>query len=260
MAKIMDKIKEILEDKPKETETQKVVAVVTPSENEVKNKQSLAVLSDVIHAMMNDDTEGYDDKIDNAIEKHCVNDAKCTPYGYIRRAQMSCGSPLLGDIIQEIDKRAECACGKNITEGNKIVLINALPYENNPEYDELRGRINEFVTKKIVSDVKREYDKSKESPSFKNSVVDDIETVANSIGGTEEKTNEVENGEAEEGVSESFIISRASRIIQESYSCLSDTPMGFEEATETAIIEYCIEQMDKLFKMESYVNTPSKFK
>lgn len=256
----MDKIKEILEDKPKKEES-KVVAVVTPDINDEKNKQSLAVLSDVVHAMMNDDTAGYDEKIDEAIDKHCRNDVKCTPYGYIKRAQMSCGSPLLGDIIQEIDKRAECAAGKmeNISEANKIVLIKSLPFENNPEYDELRGRINEAVTKKIVSDVKKEYDKSKETPSFKNSVVDDIETVANSIGGTEETSKEVGPTEQSEGVSESAIIMRSSQLIQESYRSLNDTPISFEEATETAIIEFCIEQMDQLFKMNSYINQPSKF-
>ena len=72
-----------------------------------REKLSLYVLHDLVGAMMHDETTDLDCMIDQSIMKHIKDDYNGTCYGYLCNARDRLKSPLLGDIIQEVEDKTE---------------------------------------------------------------------------------------------------------------------------------------------------------
>lgn len=195
-----------------------------------REKLSMFVLKDIIHAMMHDETKDLDEMIDMAIMKHIHDDYKGTCYGYLNKACDNIKSPLVQDIIQEINSKTDdvapkVAYKKCEDDADKTDISDIV--KNVADYDELRQKIKDRVSKKVIDDCAVVIAKSNDAPVFDN--LDDKLV------------------DAEETTTESMIINMSGKIVYEHYTATKET-MDTETALNHAIINYCINEMDMLFK------------
>jgi len=72
---------------------------ITFDKGEFREKLSMGVLKDVVSAMMQDETEGLDDMIDDSIAKHMNDNYSGSPYKYLSNARDHLNSPKISEII-----------------------------------------------------------------------------------------------------------------------------------------------------------------
>ena len=230
-------------------------------------------------------------------------------YGYLCKSRDKCKSPMLADIIQEIDEKVnevaqECSLTKNepVLESAEVKKM----LEGVEDYDSFVEKLASEVSQKVVDDVAGLLtDGGAKAPSFSDlddkielkpaGAVEDTEAPANEAEPTEETpaaTEEpVENPEEEnkEGATEepevkkeedtsaaadvapdtasapeastdeapeisateSVILTMCGNIVLE--SAMNGVKMPTEEGLERAIVQFCLAEMDRLFKQPSNI-------
>ena len=289
---LLDSIIGEKEDSPKEDGTGAIVAkaIIKPqsfNSDNFREKLSLCVLKDIICAMMHDETKDLDSMIDDSITRHIHNDYKGTCFGYLCKARDRLQSPILGNIIQELNTKV-----KMVKEGVEEGSPEASDAVTNPEqttadilntvdnYDDLRAKLKEEVSKKVVNDVAKVITKSNDAPVFDN-IDTKLKKVDNTNDGAEDKEGNPENTENQENTeqtdagvtsnnqedastevatppdanatastttSESLILRMTGNIVTE-YAC-NRKPISTDEGMNRAIITFCIGEMDALFNYD----------
>jgi hypothetical protein len=218
-----------------------------------REKLSLCVLKDIICAMMHDETKDLTGMIDDSIIKHIHDDYNGTCFGYLCKARDRLQSPILGDVVQEIeDKTADVET--DINDSGVVDDTNANPeivtkdlLKNVSNYDELRRKLKEEVSRKVVNDVTKVITKSNDAPVF-----DNIDTSLKKVDNTNNEENPVEAGNTpptEQPVAtESVILTMCSSIVTE--QAILGNHISTDEGINRAIITYCIGEMDALFKQD----------
>lgn len=274
-----------------------------------RERLCMFVLRDIIDAMMAHDTKDLDGMIDDSIMHHIHDDYKGTCYGYLCKSRDKCKSPMLADIIQEIDEKVnevaqECALTKNepVLESAEVKKM----LEGVDDYDSFVEKLASEVSQKVVDDVAGLLtDGGAKAPSFSDlddkielkpaGAVEDTEAPAddatpeggpeqaateepvenpeeNKEGATEEpevkkeedtsaaqdvapdtsSAPEVSTDEAPEiSASESVILTMCGNIVLE--SAMNGVKMPTEEGLERAIVQFCLAEMDRLFKQPSNI-------
>ena len=163
-----------------------------------REKLSMFVLKDIIDAMMAHDTKDLDGMIDDSIMKHIHDDYKGTCYGYLCNARDKCKSPLLAQIIQEIEgKTAEVAMECELTKNHPVVESADVKemLKGVDDYDSFIEKLATEVSQKVVNDVAGLLtDGGAKAPSFSD-LDDKIELQTTDIN---DKNDETEAGAAEE--------------------------------------------------------------
>lgn len=219
-----------------------------------REKLSLCVLKDIISAMMHDETEDLGGMIDSSIMRHIHDDYKGTCFGYLSKARDNLQSPILGDVIQEIEEKVdevETDINKNgvvdDAVNNKPEIVTKDLLNDVRNYDELRQRLKDEVSRKVVNDVTKVITKSNDAPVF-----DNIDTSLKKVDSTDtggENPTEGGNTPPEEAgnvASESVILTMTSSIVTE--QAILGNRISTDEGINRAIITYCIGEMDALFK------------
>ena len=215
-----------------------------------REKLSMYVLKDIISAMMHDETKDLDGMIDQSIMQHIRDEYGCGCYGYLCKARDKANppSPLLSDIVQEVEDKTKQVTEKVAeTQDDAFTqdvenMKDELPDIEN--YEELRKKLKDIVSRKVVDDVAKEITKSNAVPVF-----DDLDDKLAA------KTTDTTDAEAETGdvagedvQSESVIMNICTTIITEAAAHRIDCT--FEQGFNLAVIEYCMSEMDYLFKMD----------
>lgn len=211
--------------------------------NLIRERLSLAVLSDIIHAMMHDETnEDLDEMIDERIMAHIQNDYKGTCSSYLCKAYKNTDDETIANIVQEIENQTD-EVAKSLEDPNdnteEIDTSDLLSGVEN--YEELRERLKEEVSKRVVNDVAKVIGRKSDSPTF-----DDIDE---KLQKADEKNDDV--------LKESAIITMSGAIVVE--YALKGEQISTEESLNMAIVEYCINQMDYLFKQKCTANIHTKY-
>lgn len=121
-----------------------------------REKLSFFVIKDIISSMMKNDTTNLDKMIDDSIMDHIKNDYKGTCYGYLCAAKNKCKSPLLADVIQEIEETTEAVKMECESTKNKCVVEAADVKEmlkGVEDYDQFVEKLAATVSEKVVDDV-----------------------------------------------------------------------------------------------------------
>lgn len=285
-----------------------------------RERLSMFVLKDIISAMMAHQTDGLDKMIDNSILDHIHKDYKGTCFGYLCNARDKCKSPLIADIIQEIEDKTnevaeECAITKNdyVSEAADVKEM----LKGVEDYDSFVEKLASEVSQKVVDDVAGLLTDAggAKAPTFSN--LDDKidltpanETPADSSDASADSTNAEtttdENTEGEEPSAEaptegegtapettteeaepaiatsttvdttpapsvdvssaastpdvssmnintesSVILTMCGNIVLE--QALNGNKISTEEGIERAVVQYCLAEMDCLFKQPSTV-------
>lgn len=207
-----------------------------------REKLSLYVLKDIISAMMHDETKDLDGMIDQSIINHIRDCYGCGCYDYLCKSRDKLNSPILSDIIQEIDQKTMQIKSKVVDRQDDAFTADAedlkdeLPKIEN--YAELKKRLRETVSNKVVEDVANAVTQFTNAPTFDN-LDDEL---------AKRKTEEEIPLEAEDTTNESSILKITSTIVSEGYQY--GKQIDTKDAMEAAIVEYCICEMDYLFKMD----------
>ena len=217
---------------------------VTFDAGKFREKLSLYVLKDLICAMMHDETTDLDGMIDESIQRHIHDDYNGTCYGYLCNARDRLKSPLIGDIIQEIDDKTEDVEDElNDTKDEDLMngeIDTAELLKDVPDYDTFRDKLKEQVSQKVVEDVSGVIEQRNDAPVF-----DDLD-------------KELEKTDANDVTNESVILRICGSIVTE--SAIAKKPISTEEGLNQAIVEYCIAEMDYLFKADPKVSIYAKYK
>lgn len=216
---------------------------VTFDAGKFREKLSLFVLKDLICAMMHDETTDLDGMIDESIQRHIHDDYNGTCYGYLCNARDRLKSPLIGDIIQEIDdKTEEVEDELNDTKDGDLMngeIDTAELLKDVQDYDTFRDKVKELVSQKVIEDVSDAIAERNKAPVF------------------EKLDKELERGDADV-TNESVILRICGSIVTE--SAIAKKPISTEEGLNKAIVEYCIAEMDYLFKADPKVSIYAKYK
>lgn len=212
--------------------------------NVFKEKLSMGVLKDVVNAMMQDDTQNVDGIIDDSISRHLNDNYGGSSYNYLVSARDNLDSRMVSDIIQEIDDKTD-EVAEEISEKKDSDIItkdtdvrDIVKHVDN--YDDFREKIKKKVSESVVEDVKKVITTKNDAPVF-----DDLD----------EKLKKNKDGDT---TTESVIINICGQIVSE--SALLGNNMSIEEGIERASVEYCIHEMDKLFKNHSRINLFNRHK
>lgn len=211
-----------------------------------REKLSLYVLHDIICAMMHDETKDLDGMIDQSILKHINDDYGGSCYGYLCKAKGALNSPVLSDIIQEIDGKTMQVQSKVVDRQDDSFTDDAAnltdELKNIENYDDLRKRLKEVVSNKVVNDVAKVVTQSNDAPVF-----DDLDN----------KLEEKKNEKLEETTNESVILRMTGKFVTE--AAMNGSPISTEEGMNRAIIEYCLNEMDYLFKLDPSMRHMSRY-
>ena len=216
-----------------------------------REKLSMYVLKDIISAMMHDDTKDLDGMIDQSIMQHIRDEYGCGCYDYLCRCckNLPKGGPI-EDIVQEIDDKTEKA--EKITEkvaetqddeytSDMENMEKALP--NIKNYEQLREELRKLVSDKVVNDVAKEIVNTN-APVFPN--VDKALAVQKT-----DSTNTTADETDTEGAdvqSESVCMNICHKIMTE--AAVRNIDITMEQALELSFIEFCMSEMDYLFRMD----------
>jgi hypothetical protein len=219
-----------------------------------REKLSLNVLHDIIGAMMHDETKDLDGMIDMSIMRHINDNYNGSCYGYLKSSCEKLKSPILGNIIQEIEEKCDCVAQEVCTTKDPGVTERSIDtkelLKDVEHYDELRERIKDEVTKKVIDDVTKAIVDQDAAPKF------------DKLDEKLEKTNKKDSDDTNETLSddvatESFIVRMCGPIVTE--CARNGEPISTEEGLQRAIVEYCIVQMDSLFKQYNTINGFDKY-
>lgn len=219
-----------------------------------RERLSLAVLNDIISAMMHDETEDLNGMIDQSIMKHIHDDYKGTCFGYLCKARDKLQSPILSDVVQEIESKVEntddtikrTGVIDNSVENPDIATKDLL--NNVQSYDELRQKLKDEVSKKVVNDVTKVITKSNDAPMFDNidkTIKKEDEATSDTGEQSGEQPQTDNNQQQDQNLSESVIMRMTSSIVTE--QALEGNHISTDEGINRAIITYCISEMDALF-------------
>ena len=206
-----------------------------------REKLSLYVLHDLIDAMMHDETQDLNEMIDTSIIKHIKDNYNGTCYGYLCNARDRLKSPLIGDIVQEVeDKTSDTENALDDTKDSDLlngdIDVHTL-LKDVKDYDTFRDKLKKQVSNKVVKDVAQVITKRNDAPVF-----DDLDEKLNKKDADEVK-KDMSNDETAQ---ESVIVKMCGAIVTE--CAIAHTPISTEEGMNRAIVEYCLNEMDYLFK------------
>lgn len=205
-----------------------------------REKLSKVVIKDLLSAMMNDETKNLDAVIDASIMRHINDNYNGSCYTWLSTASKSLnGSPLVTSVIQEINAKTD-ACAQKICESKDASIADDAVSVKDllrdvSNYDELRERIKEVVTEKVVKDVAGVITAKNDAPVF-----DDIDDKF--------KNNEVGEEEEDGELTESVIVNVAGSIVTE-FAVEHKQRLSTDEGITRAIVEYCVNEVDILFKL-----------
>lgn len=213
-----------------------------------REKLSLYVLHDLINTMMHDETADLNEMIDESIMRHINSNYKGSCYGYLCKARDDLKSPLLANIIQEVDDKVsetkkQVEITKDADDLTKIDITEIL--KNVTNYEEFREKLGKAVTDKVIDDVANVITKRNDAPVFDN--ID------------EELEKDDAKKPADEDVTNESVILRLCGAITQEYA-IAKNPISTEEGLQRAIVEYCIDKMDYLFKQCSKENIWTRYK
>lgn len=212
-----------------------------------REKLSLYVLHDLVSAMMHDETKDLDDMIDSSIMRHITNDYHGTCYGYLCHSRDRLKSPLIGDIIQELeDKTAEVEKEVKDTkdeEGLKSTINIDEILKNVTNYEEFRDKLKDAVSDKVVKDVTDVVTKRNDAVVF-----DDLDDELDA-----KKADDINP----ENTNESVILRICGAIVTE--AAIHKQPISTEEGFNKAVVEYCIDEMDYLLLKNAYNPVSSRY-
>jgi hypothetical protein len=117
--------------------------------------------------------------------------------------------------------------------------------KNIDNYDELRERLKEVVSNKVVNDVAKVVTQSNDAPVF-----DDLDEKL-----AEKKEDKLKTDE--ETTNESVILRMSGQFVSE--AAMAGNPISTEEGMNRAIIQYCMNEMDYLFKMDPSMRGMSRY-
>lgn len=207
-----------------------------------REKLSLYVLKDIITAMMHDETKDLDGMIDQSIINHIRDCYGCGCYDYLCKSRDKLNSPILSDIIQEIDQKTMQIQSKVVDRQDDAFTADAEDLKdglkNVENYDELRKLLRETVSNKVVEDVANAVKDSTDAPEFKN-LDSELE---------KRKTSDEMPLEADDVTNESSILRMTGMIVSE--GAAFGHQISTDDAMNAAIIEYCLCEMDYLFKQD----------
>lgn len=207
-----------------------------------REKLSLYVLKDIITAMMHDETKDLDGMIDQSIINHIRDCYGCGCYDYLCKSRDKLNSPILSDIIQEIDQKTMQVQSKVVDRQDDAFTADAEDLKeglkNVENYDELRKLLRETVSNKVVEDVANAVKDSTDAPEFKN-LDDELE---------KRKASDEMPLEADDVTNESSILRMTGMIVSE--GAAFGHQISTDDAMNAAIIEYCLCEMDFLFKQD----------
>jgi hypothetical protein len=225
-----------------------------------REKLSLYVLHDLVGAMMHDETTDLDNMIDESIMRHIKNNYNGSCYSYLTNARDRLKSPLLADVIQEVDAKTdeveeELEETKDEDTLNFEINIKDL-LKDVVDYDDFREKLKDQVSKKVVDDVAGVITQRNDAPIFP-----DLDEKLN-----KQDADEVADEEkaAEEGMmdedhtTESVILKLTGAIVTE--AAINKVSMSTEEGMNRAVVEYCINEMDYLFKADPKVNMYARYR
>lgn len=214
--------------------------------NAFREKISMFVLKDIVSAMMHDETDNLDCMIDESIEKHITDNYSGSCYGYLANARDTLKSPIIGNIIQEINDKTQSISNQICAKKDVSIAENSVDtkeiLDGVENYDDLRKKIKDQVSKKVIDDVTNVITTSNDAPVF-----DDID-------------EKLTKSDTEDVTSESVILRLAGSIVVEYAASHIKTreTMSTEEGINRAIVEYCIHEMDVLFKQSPKVSIFAK--
>jgi hypothetical protein len=235
-----------------------------------REKLSLGVLKDIVSGMMCDHVEDMDGMIDDSIIKHIAKNYNGSCYGYLCKARDNLNSPLIGDIIQEIDNAVEKADEHiKLTKDPSSVenMFNPIELAKSVDnYEEFRDKMGKYVSKKVIDNVTEELVDNNDAPKFKDTIDNELKAKTPEHPETEPTSDSTKDNQDvsityDNMISpknESFIITAASKIITESYRN-APSPVSIDYAMNLAICEYCISMLDICFKNRSKENFFSKY-
>lgn len=212
-----------------------------------REKLSLYVLHDLVSAMMHDETTDLDDMIDESIMRHILNDYHGTCYGYLCHSRDRLKSPLVGDIIQEIENKTDDVTNEvqatKDEDGIKSTIDIDEILKNVSNYDEFRDKLKNAVSDKVVKDVTDVVTKRNDAVVF-----DDLDEELDA-----KKADDI----APDNTNESVILRICGAIVTE--AAMNKQPISTEEGINKAIVEYCIDQMDYLLLKSIYNPVSSRY-
>lgn len=219
------------------------ISPVRFDKGEFREKLSMFVLKDIVCAMMHDETKNLDDMIDTSIQRHMHDNYHGSCYGYLINARNKLNSPLLGDIIQEIDAKTD-EVADNVSKkkdpevADKVSVKDILKDVDN--YEELRERLKKQVSEQVVNDVTKVVTSGNDAPVFDN---------------LDEKL--ADKKKMDDITSESVILRMCGTIVTE--SAMNGNQMSTEDGINQAIVEYCLNEVDVLFKQNPKVSIYAKY-
>lgn len=226
-----------------------------------REKMSLNVLKDIISAMMHDETKDLDEMIDASIKRHIDTNYNGSCYNYLTQSRDALHSPLLGSIIQELNNKVEEVAEYVQTTKNCVDCVQEAALKtkelleacnDQASYEDFRNMLRDKVSKDIVEDVSAVIVQGNEIPEE-----GDIDTKIKQSDEKKDDPNKESENKAAEVNTESKIIRMCGSIVQE--AALHNQTMSTDEGLNKAIIEYCIVQMDCLFKQKTNVDGFSRY-
>jgi hypothetical protein len=207
-----------------------------------KEKLSLYVLHDLVDAMMADDTAGLDQMVDKSIMKHINDNYDGSCYGYLCAARDRLNSPLIRNIVQEVDDITEETEDKLEETKDDDTLAGQINIQvllkDVTDYDTFRDKLKDAVSKKVVDDVYGVVTKSNDAPVF-----DDLDEELEK----KDSDDVAEDKKKEEDVTEESVILRLTGAIV-TESAIAGNRMSTDEGMDQAIVEYCLHELDMCFK------------
>ncbi len=228
-----------------------------------REKLSLYVLHDLVGAMMHDETTDLDEMIDESIMRHIKNNYDGSCYSYLSNARDRLKSPLLADVIQEVDAKADEVEQELEETKDEDALSGDIDIQtllkDVTDYEDFREKLKDQVSKKVVDDVAGVITQRNDAPVFP-----DLDEKLNKQD-AEDAEKEAEDEEAteedmmgEDHTTESVILKLSGAIVTE--AAINKVSMTTEEGINRAVVEYCINEMDYLFKADPKVNMYARYR
>jgi uncharacterized protein (UPF0262 family) len=225
-----------------------------------REKLSLYVLHDLVGAMMHDETTDLDNMIDESIMRHIKNNYNGSCYSYLTNARDRLKSPLLADVIQEVDTKTdeveeELEETKDEDTLNFEINIKDL-LKDVVDYDDFREKLKDQVSKKVVDDVAGVITQRNDAPIFPDLDEKLNKQDADEVADEEKAAEEGVTGE--DHTTESVILKLTGAIVTE--AAINKVSMSTEEGMNRAVVEYCLNEMDYLFKADPKVNMYARYR
>ena len=228
-----------------------------------REKLSLCVLRDIVHAMLDDDYEDMDGMIDRSIINHIAADYNGSCYDYLCKSRDATKSPMISDIIQEIDDTVEDTADKAARDKEVVIddislqnVVNPLDLEKRVDnYAQFREEIKKKVADKIINSVVAELVGNNDAPKFKDNLDASLKEKQNETNSKPEEdgngSTDMKTGEENmvQPMGESVIITAAGRIYAESARAGIDT--DYDTCMNKAILEYALTNLDLCWKQHT---------